>query len=63
MKSSITSETISQETICGETERPNKDQAFPDIAKKVPWASNNDRKNYENQSKEKSTKFEQTRKN
>ena len=42
MKTSITSEMISQQTICGETERPNKDQEFPEIAKKVPQESNND---------------------
>ena len=63
METSITSETISQQTIHGEIERPNKDQEFPDIAKKVPRTSNNDKEIDENQSKEKSSKIEQTRKN
>ena len=36
METSITSETISQNTICGEIERPNKGQEFPDIAIKGP---------------------------
>ena len=41
-----------QQTICGEIERPNKDQEFPEIAKKVPKTSNNDKEIDENQSKE-----------
>ena len=42
IETSITSEMVSQNTICGEIERPNKDWEFPEIAKRVPWASNKD---------------------
>ena len=63
METSITSETISQQTICREIERPNKDQESPDIAKKAPRTSNNDKEIDVNQSKERSTESEQTRKN
>ena len=52
---------ISQQTVCGEIGRPNKDQVFPDIAKKIPRTSNNDIEIDENQSKERCTKIEQTR--
>ena len=37
METSITSETVSQNTICGEMEESSKDQEVPEIAKKVPW--------------------------
>ena len=63
METSITSETISQQTICGETERPNKDQEFPEIAKKFPWASSNDNELDTTQSNEEITEIKQTRKN
>ena len=53
MERSITSKTISQQTICGEIERPDKDWVFPEIAKEVPWACNKD--------KDKDKEFEQTR--
>ena len=42
METSLTSEMISQQTVCGETERPNNDSEFLEIAKMVPWTSNND---------------------
>ena len=44
METSITSETISQQTVCGEMEVPNKDWKFPEIAKKVPHTCNKDKK-------------------
>ena len=34
METSITSEMISQQTVSGEIERPNKDHKFPEITKK-----------------------------
>ena len=43
METSITSETISQQTVCGEIERPDKDQNFPEIVKKVPQTCNKDK--------------------
>ena len=60
---SITREMMLQNTICGEIERPNKDQEFPEIAKKVPWVSNNDKELDENQSNEGITEIEQMMKN
>ena len=36
METSITSETISQQTVCGEIEKPNNDCKLPKIAKKFP---------------------------
>ena len=54
---------ISQQTICGETEKPNKDFKFLEIAKKIPWTSHNDNELNQAQSKEHITEIEQTRKN
>ena len=34
METSITSEMISQQTVCSKIERPNKDQKFPEITNK-----------------------------
>ena len=34
MEASITSEMISQQTVCGEIERPDENQKFPEIAQK-----------------------------
>ena len=42
METSIASEMISQQTVCGETEKPNKDHEFLEIPKKIPWTSHND---------------------
>ena len=58
METSITSETISQQTVCGEIERPNKDRKFPEIAKKVPQTCNKDKE----QINEGITEIEQTKK-
>ena len=55
METSITSETISQQTICGKPEHPNEDHKFIEIA--------NDNEPKQAQSKEKMTEIEQTRKN
>ena len=63
MEISITSEMISQQIICGETERPNKDQEFLEIAKIIPWTCNNDNAFDETQSNEEITEIEQTTKN
>ena len=62
METSTTSKTIMQQTIFGEIERPNKDQEFPDIDKKVPRTSNNDKEIDKNQSKDRSNEIEQIRK-
>ena len=63
METSITSEMISQQTICGEPEKPNKDCKFIEIAKKIPQTSHNDNELNQAQSKEHITEIEQTRKN
>ena len=42
MELSITSEMVSQNTICGEVEGSSKDCEVPEIAKKAPWASSKD---------------------
>ena len=55
METSITSEAISQQTICGEPEHPNEDHKFIEIA--------NDNEPKQAQSKEQMTEIEQTRKN
>ena len=39
METSITSEMVSQNIICREIKGSTKDEEFPEIAKKVPWAS------------------------
>ena len=53
METSITSEMISQQTICGEPENPNQDHEGID----------NDNELKQAQSKEQMTEIEQTRKN
>ena len=63
METSITSEIISQQTICGETKRSNKDQEFLEIAKKVQQTSNHDNAIDTTQSNEEITEIKQTRKN
>ena len=60
METSITSETILQQTIWGELDKPNKDGKYKEIARQVPWTSHNDN---QAQSKEHITEIEQTRKN
>ena len=60
METSITSETILQQTICGELDKPNKDHEYIEIARQVPQTSHNDN---QPQSKEHITEIEQTRKN
>ena len=42
METSITSEMILQQTMYGETEKPNKDCKFLEIAKKISQTSHND---------------------
>ena len=42
METLITSETILQQTVCWEIERPNKDQKFLEVAKKVPHTCHTD---------------------
>ena len=59
METSITSETILQQTICGELDKPNKDCKYIEIAKQVTQTSHNDN---QAQSKEHITEIEQTRK-
>ena len=63
METSIISEMVSQNTICGEIEGPNKDQEFQEIAKKIPQASNKDKEQDEDQSNEGITEIEQSGKN
>ena len=58
METSITSEIVLQNTICEEIERPKKDWEFPEIAKKAPQASNNEKELDENQSNEGITEVE-----
>ena len=55
-ETSITNEAISEETVCGEIERPNKDKKFPEVAKKVPCLCHTDKE----QSNEGITEIEQT---
>ena len=43
MESSITSEMVAQNTICGEIKGSNKDTKFPEISKRVLWTSNKDK--------------------
>ena len=52
MKTSITSEMVSQNTICREMEGSGKDWEVPEIAKKVPQASSKDNKHDNDQSSE-----------
>ena len=56
METSITSETISQQTVCGEIEKPSNGQKFPEVVEKVPWTGNKDKEC----SNERITKIEQT---
>ena len=58
METSITSEMISQQTVCRDIERPNKDWKFTEIAKYVPQTCNKDKE----QVNERITEIEQTRK-
>ena len=59
METSITSETISQQAVCWQIERPNKDWKFPEVAKKVLHLCHADKKH----SNEEIIEIEQTRKN
>ena len=59
METSITSETMSQKTICREI-LGTKYRKFPKIAKKVLWASNNDKEHDKDQSSKGITEPEQT---
>ena len=43
IETSITSETISQQPVCGDIKGPHKDQKFPEIPKKVPHTCNKDK--------------------
>ena len=63
METSITSEMVSQNTICREMRGSSKDHEFPKIAKKVPWASSKDKEHDKDQSSEGITEIEQTGKN
>ena len=57
METSITSEMISQQTVCREIGRPNKDPKFPEVAKKVQHTCHKDKE----QINEGITEIEQTR--
>ena len=63
MESSITREMVLQNTICGEIKGSTKDGDFPEIAKKVLWASNKDKELDKEQSNEGITEIDQTGKN
>ena len=63
METLISSEMISQQTICGEIGKPNKDCEFLEIAKEVPWTSHNDNAFNQAQHREQITEIEQTKKN
>ena len=63
MQTSIISEMILQQTICGETKGSNKDCEFPEITKKVPWTSNKDNEHDNTKSNGEITEIEQTRNN
>ena len=56
METSITSEMVSKNTICGKMKGSSKDREFPEIAKKVLQASSKDK----DQSSEGITEIEQT---
>ena len=43
METSVISETLSQNTICGEMEGPSKDSKVPEIAKRVPRTPSKDK--------------------
>ena len=60
METSITSETISQQTICGQLYKPNKDHKYIETTRQVSQTSRNDN---QAQSKECITEIEQIRKN
>ena len=62
METSITSEMILQQTMCGDIERPDKDQVFLEIAKEISRESNHDNPLDMTQSNEEITEIEQTRK-
>ena len=63
MEISITSEMVSQNTICRGIKGSNKDCKFLEIAKKVQHASNPDKEHDKDQSSEGITEIEQTGKN
>ena len=63
METSITSEMVSQNTICREIKGSTKDWEIPGIAKKVLWASNTDKEHDKDLSSEGITEIEQTAKN
>ena len=54
---------VSQNTICGEIEWPNKDWEFPEIVIEVQWASNKGKEQDKDQSYEGITENEQAGKN
>ena len=60
METSIISETVSQNTICGEMKGSSKDWEFPEIVKKVPWATNKDKEHDKDQGSEGIMETEQT---
>ena len=60
METSITSEMVSQNTICGEILGTNKNREYPEIAEKVLWAPNNDKEHDKDQVSEGITEIEQT---
>ena len=62
METSFTSETVSHNTICREILGP-KNREFPEIAKRILQASNNNIEHDKNQSNERITEMEQTGKN
>ena len=62
METSSTSEMVSQNTSCGQI-LGTKNREFPEIAKNVLWASNNDKEHDKNQSNEGIAEIEQPGKN
>ena len=65
METSVTSETVSQNTISGEMEGPSKDSKVPEIAKKVPKVPSKDKEcdNDQRSDNKGETEIEQTGKN
>ena len=63
METSITSEMVSQNTICREMKGSSKDHEFLEIAKKFPQAPSKDKEHDKNQNSEGITEIEQTGKN
>ena len=65
METSVTSETVSQNTLCGEMEGPSKDSKVPEIAKKVLRVPSKDKEYDDDQRSdiEGVTEIEQTGKN